>query len=514
MQNYRHLNSYHNYKKWFYITLCLTLIVKCFLAIHLPLTGDEAYFAIWGKFLSLGYYDHTPLVGWILYLMLHLGSSNFILRLPTIVITTLIGIGIYGFLIPYDKNKAALIAILYLISPLNLCGMLITTDVPLIFFSFLSGIFLFHALRKNDNLLYYMLAGLCLGLAFFSKYFAVLLGLAYFIYFLCAKKNWKRSFGFVLLFLFVLPFGLTNLYWNYTHAWANILFNVYTRNESIHFQWHTVALYLLILLYIITPPILYYLIKHSKKLFQKPKPKTFTILAASFIIPLLFFLILSTIKSVGLHWPLSFIPFIYLTLIAYLTEKELLKCLKFMVVFTAIHLILLMVILYTPVQTWQKLGIRNHKYADLVFNLKPRAISHHLIPYKNKYIFASPSYSKADLIYIYTNVYSPTFGHGSVHGREGDFLTDFRTMKNKDFLIFDTKKPNLTEITPYFDQVETRTFTAYGATFYITLGHQFNYEKYRDTVLHKINQRYWQVPSYLPHTKSFYYKKYFEEENS
>ena len=52
------------------------------LAYVIPMSGDEAYFIIWAKHLDFGYYDHPPMVGWFLHLMLYLGSSEVILRLP------------------------------------------------------------------------------------------------------------------------------------------------------------------------------------------------------------------------------------------------------------------------------------------------------------------------------------------------------------------------------------------------------------------------------------------------
>jgi len=501
------------YLKWFVTLLVITLIIKWLIAIYFPLTGDEAYFAVWGKFLSIGYYDHTPLVGWILYIMLKLGQSNLILRMPTIIATTILAIAIFCFLKSYDYRKAFLISVLYLISPINLGAMFITTDVPLIFFSFFSGMFIFYALKKNDNLFYYFLSGLCLGLAFFSKYFAVLLALAYIVYFLAAKKSWKRTFGFLLLFLMVLPFGLINLYWNYTHGWANLMFNLDTRNVGATFNWHFIVLYLLVIFYIVTPPIFYYLLKHWKKLFQKLEYPEFSILVISFVVPFIFFLCLSTIKSIGLHWPLSFVPFVYLSLICYLSSTDIIRSIKFMVVFTAIHLILMAAIIFTPVQTWQRFGIKGHQYSDLVFILKHNAVRDQLNQYNRNYIIASPSYAKAVLMYIDSNDYSPTFGHGSVHGRQGDFITDFRTMKNKNFAILDTKKPKLEDYTPYFKSVKVEKFKLYDAKFYVVLGDQFNYPKYRDVVLRNIYERYWQVPKAVPHTPSFYCEKYFADQN-
>ncbi len=76
------------------------------------MSGDEAYFIVWAKHPDFGYYDHPPMVGWLLQLMLSLGSSELVLRLPAILLTSVIGIGIYLVLKPHDETKAALVAIL------------------------------------------------------------------------------------------------------------------------------------------------------------------------------------------------------------------------------------------------------------------------------------------------------------------------------------------------------------------------------------------------------------------
>src|ERR1017187_8187539 len=109
----------------FKFVLLLTLAIKFILAWILPMSGDEAYFIVWAHHPDFGYYDHPPMVGWLLQLLLYLGSSEVLLRLPAILLSTLLGIGIYQLFKPYDEAKAALVAILYLVSPLNILNVLV-----------------------------------------------------------------------------------------------------------------------------------------------------------------------------------------------------------------------------------------------------------------------------------------------------------------------------------------------------------------------------------------------------
>jgi 4-amino-4-deoxy-L-arabinose transferase and related glycosyltransferases of PMT family len=212
-------------------TLVLTLIVKLALAFFLPMSGDEAYFIIWARHLDFGYYDHPPMVGWIIYLLRFIGDGELIMRLPAVLFSTLIGMGIYRLLKPLDASRAALVAMIFLISPVNIMDVLITTDTPLILFVFLSVYALVRALQR-DQLGWYVLSGAAMGLAFLSKYFAVLLGLAYLAFFLFTPQRKQRWFGFLLLVLAAMPFVAVNVYWNYTHCWDNILFNLYNRNQG------------------------------------------------------------------------------------------------------------------------------------------------------------------------------------------------------------------------------------------------------------------------------------------
>jgi hypothetical protein len=495
-----------NTSHYVFRALLITFIIKIILSQIIPVTGDEAYYAIWGIFPSGGGYDHTPMIAWLLYPFLLISKSPIILRLPMVLSTSIIGLVIYLYLKSEDNIKAAKAAVIFLISPLSMCAVLITTDTPVILFSFLSGVCVLQALRKNDHLGWFALGGLCLGLAFFSKYFAVLLALGYFVYFIFIAPNRRRLLGLFILFLGVLPFGIQNLYWNYNHAWANILFNIYNRNTENHFGIGTVLTYILTLFYIFTPPLFYYLIKYRKHFFEKSAINIFM------VVPLIFFFILSFTREIGLHWPLSFITFAYIWAGIYLSKNELQKTIKFLLWFTGAHLVLILAILLAPMSLIQKLPISEKFYVKLVYFFKHKEIRDHLNKYNQDYIFTSLNYVHDCMMFYDSGYYSPVFGVGDVHGREDDLITDFNHYANKNFLIFYSRHPRPEEYQPYFDQTEVHVFQMYGATFYYVLGQDFNYPLYRDNVLRKINDTYWQIPTYLPHKPSFYCEKYFKEE--
>jgi hypothetical protein len=449
------------------------------------------------------------MVGWFLHLMLYLGSSEVILRLPAILTSTLIGLGIYQLLKPLDANKAALVAILFLLSPLNLLNVLITTDTPLILFAFLSMASLFKALQHN-NFAWYALAGVCFGLAFLSKYFAVLLGLSYLAYWIFSTKSLIKSKGFILLFLASLPFALVNIYWNYTHCWDNILFNLYTRNEGAEFSLGKLAIFLGVQVYLMTPPLIYFLIKNRVALLQRINRDQLQLFVFIFVVPLLVFTLLSFKKVVGLHWVLAFYPAFYVIAFHFLNQSELIKTIKFIGLFTGLHLLLIIVIASFPLESWQ--GKRMYAGAVLMFD--PQPVLDQIRPYEQDFMLATDGYSPSATASYHSGKPFFVYGEGGLHARQDDMLTDFRTFNGRNILVLSKSEPILAEYLPYFKRIESKEFTLHGVSFYIVLGYEFKYEQYKEGVLRPIKNKYYKIPNFLPHAPCYFCEKYFPDESN
>lgn len=487
------------------LALAFILAIKFLLASFIPITADEAYYALWGTYLSGGGYDHPPMIGFLLYPLLKLGHHAITLRLPAIFTSLVLGVVTYLYLKKEDPDRAAIASILLMIAPISLFNIIITTDTPLFIFSFLSVICVLQALRKNDEWRWFALSGLFLGLAFFSKYFACLLGVAYAVYFLFIARNRARLIGLGVLLLFTLPFVLQNVYWNYQHDWSNILFNIYNRNNDMGFSLKTIFQYLLFLVYLITPPLLLSVVRYPKQQLKQQALFYF------FFIPLLLFFVLSSFKPIGLHWPLAFIPFIYVWAGLYLSTETLRKILKFTVYWSGIQLIFIVALLCIPLKSVQHRHVLPLTDNKLVYFFHHKSINSLLkAKYPQNYVYASPNYADASLFFYDTYHYAPVFLKGSYHGREDDLITNFKTLNHKNFLIFSRTPLAYYDYKPYFQKVTLYTFQYNQALFYYLIGTKFNYPAYREKVLKAINDTYWVDPPYLPHAPSFFYLKYFK----
>jgi hypothetical protein len=398
------------------------------------------------------------------------------------------------------------VAVVFLISPVNILNVLITTDTPLIFFVFVSVYMLVRAVQQ-DKLSDYVWSGVALGFAFLSKYFAVLLGLAYLLYVLFTPALKRRWLGLSLLVLASMPAVAVNVYWNYTHCWDNILFNLYNRNEGAQFSFDNVWLYIVTTLYLMTPPLLYYIWKQRGQ--TAAASATRRLYGFVYWVPIAIFALLSLKKTIGLHWVLAFYPFFYLWLAAKLTAVQWRKTAKFMAWFTAVHLLIVAAMLAAPASWWQ----HGKAYSGYVFIMHNDDVIAQLKPYEQDYLFAVDDYSNAAVITYHANKEFFVFGAGSQHARQDDMNTDFRTMAGRNILTVDKSPPDLAKYTPYFKQVELRTVKVRGATIYLVLGRGFDYPAYRAGVLTQVRDRYYRIPDFLPHASCYFCDKYFAGES-
>ena len=494
-------------RRAFYVTLVLTLAFKFWLAIALPMTGDEAYFIHWGVYPDYGFYDHPPMVGWILALLLKLSRAEWVLRLPVIVLPALVAFAMLQYLRAVDEGKAYLAALAFLLVPVNVWNVLITTDTPLVLFSFVSALCFAAALRRESQTLY-AASGALLGLAFLSKYFAVLLGLAYLAFVLtqpAGRRSWR---GLAIAFALVLPFAALNAWWNYNHCWANLMFNVYNRHGDAGWSPQNPLLYALCVLYMLSPAALYQFWRGrvaQRPRLAEPRARLFML---AWVAPFAVFALLALVKQIGLHWLLSFVPFFFIAAALVLSAAQLKKSVVYLAAFSAIHVAGIVGASLLPFEVWKN----SRLYDGIVFHVNTAELLQRLEPYAGNYAFSADGYSPAVTASYASGKYFFVFGTASSHGRHDDILTDFRTLAGKNILVLRKNPPNPADYTPYFAKVELRQFELRGATFYLVLGQGFDYPGYREGVLRPLRDRYYRMPSYLPLGHCYFCERYFPDE--
>jgi 4-amino-4-deoxy-L-arabinose transferase-like glycosyltransferase len=194
----------------------------------LPLHFDEAYYWVWSNHLQLSYFDHPPMIAWLIRAATVFGDAEWQIRLVPLSCSALAGLGIWSLANGlYGKSVANKALLIFLLSPLAQMGFsLATPDAPLIL-GWTAVLFFVHKAIFGADRKYYYAAGVAAGFAMLSKYTAVLLlpGLLLFLLFssrrreLVRKELWGAIGIGLMLFLPV-------LIWNAGHEWSSFRFQL------------------------------------------------------------------------------------------------------------------------------------------------------------------------------------------------------------------------------------------------------------------------------------------------
>ena len=215
------------------LLLVVATLIRLGFAAALGLGVDESYMVASGRTLSLGYFDHPPAAWWLAWAASHLAGTEapIVVRLPFIGLFALstwlmfrLGAAVA------DEHAGFWAAVLLNLSPVFgvTTGTWVLPDGPLDCALLGAALCLVHALPAQGRGagLWWAGAGLCAGLALFSKYSAVLTLAGAFAYLLTNRhhRHWlARPEPYLAGFLSLLVFSPV-VVWNATHGWASFAF--------------------------------------------------------------------------------------------------------------------------------------------------------------------------------------------------------------------------------------------------------------------------------------------------
>jgi len=231
-------------------TLLLTLVVSL---LHLlaagcvPLSADEAHYALYGLRPDWSYFDHPPLVGWLQALVLPFSQSEFALRLWPIGLSAATALVLFALtrrLFPGENEWLAFWSVALYQSGLlfQILGLALLPETLLLLFALLGLLVLLRAL-DHGRLQDWLLFGLCLGLAGLSKYTAVTLALSAFLFVIFQKRlDTLRTPGPWLALLVAVLLIVPVLYWNATHDWLSFRYQLGHGFRPKDWEWTRVAI--------------------------------------------------------------------------------------------------------------------------------------------------------------------------------------------------------------------------------------------------------------------------------
>ena len=207
--------------------------------------GDsESYYWAWSQRLDLSYFDHPPMVAWLIRLFTDMGGdTSFWVRMPSVLLFIVIGWLFYQLaMMLFNDARVAFLSILTfnLIPMFGIGALQMVPDIPSAVFYLLFIAMAWRLLEgRGPGWMWYAM-GVVMGLGALSKYFAVLL-VPCVILLVAMVPEYRRWFlrpepylmGAVALLVFS-----PVLIWNVAHDFPSFKFHLSTRHDHAGVSWN------------------------------------------------------------------------------------------------------------------------------------------------------------------------------------------------------------------------------------------------------------------------------------
>jgi 4-amino-4-deoxy-L-arabinose transferase-like glycosyltransferase len=204
------------------------VLLRLVVAAVLPLSFDEAYYWMWSNNLAGGYYDHPPMVAFVIRLgTMIAGDSEFGVRLISVLMGLPMSWATWraATILFGSERVGATAAILLNVTMMAWVGtVVVTPDAPLMLASSFVLLSLARLLQTGRGI-WWLAVGAAVGAALLSKYSALFFGPTILIWLLAVRdlRRWLLSpwpyLGGLLAFAIFAPAIL----WNAEHGWASFI---------------------------------------------------------------------------------------------------------------------------------------------------------------------------------------------------------------------------------------------------------------------------------------------------
>jgi dolichol-phosphate mannosyltransferase len=222
------------------------------------LLPEETYYWTYAQHPAFGYFDHPPMVAWIITVGTTLfGDTALGVRIVTFVLwMASAGLLFLTGRMWFGRRTALAATLFFTLLPIYVgMGLIVTPDAPLVFF-WVATLYVISKALHTGRGGYWLLAGVTFGGALLSKYYALLLApsLLWFLLLSPNHRHWLRRPQPWLALPIALAVFSPVIIWNAQHQWTSFLFQ---STRTVGPQKNTlrnVSLFWLVQLAMLTPP--------------------------------------------------------------------------------------------------------------------------------------------------------------------------------------------------------------------------------------------------------------------
>ena len=312
-------------RTWFVLLLVVATGLRVWFSSTLSLSGDEAYHWEWSRHLAPAYWDHPGLTALLIRAAgLVALNTELSVRLPAVLCLTGTAAVAYAFARRVTRRsgetevraeRAGFFAGVFLLflPAYTILAVYMSTDPPFILFGASTWYLLYRALESDGpsgRWPAWLGAGAALGLAASAKFLAFLI-LPTALLVLCVHppyRRWLRKPQPYVALAVAAAFFAPVLVWNAQNDWATFRFNFLTR-QSLEFSPSTTLEYIGGQAVILSPWMLVVALLGllgAWRGWRGTRDGTTLFLLGGTLVPVVFFLAISGLREVGMHWPATF----------------------------------------------------------------------------------------------------------------------------------------------------------------------------------------------------------------
>ena len=191
------------------------------------LLDDEAYYWVYAQFPAWGYFDHPPMIAWMIKAGYSIFQNELGVRIVAAIMSTATLYLIEKLLNKKDDRLFYTIALS--IGIIQVGGIMAVPDTPLMFFTAMF-FWVYKKFLDNKNALNIFLLGLSIALLFYSKYHGLLVVLLT----LASNPKLLLRYQAWMVALVALTLFLPHIFWQYQNGFPSVHFHLFERNAPAY----------------------------------------------------------------------------------------------------------------------------------------------------------------------------------------------------------------------------------------------------------------------------------------
>lgn len=308
----------------------------------IPFYSDENYYWLWSKKLDFSYFDHPPMIAYMIKLTTLVSDEPAFVRLSAALLVS--GTAYFLYLLAkkiFDEKSAIYTFYIFLSSVIVIAASTLTTpDIPLMFFTSLL-LYSAYVYLEENNKSYALLTGFAAGAMILSKYPGILIIFTLIVYMIMYKREvFKDKYLYFAMLIALLVFSPV-LYWNIQNDFISFTFQLHhgiaeekVFNPKTFFNFLGAQLVLFHPFYLL--PLLYFLVRDKNRFEQK---KVYLLLPFLFVI--VFFSYFAAFKHANAQWAGTAYLSASILLAYYFSKYEIKKPLIAGIILSAIVIVLI-----------------------------------------------------------------------------------------------------------------------------------------------------------------------------